>query len=121
MHTIKVSRTKLIEKLAINRSKHVSTFEKAKKGFKLKLIERLKTMLAKARAGKGDKALSVGLTPPQNFSHEYDRALSMLKMSVEKEIELTQEEFVQYVEDKWTWSQHAFTNTVYAGALRKKR
>jgi hypothetical protein len=124
MDTIKVSRAKLIDKLISNRSRHVKTYEAARVGFKRKLIERLKVMLSKAKAGKFNDALHTNLSVPVSHEKEYTRRIDMLRMSVEREVEITESEYVMYVEDKWTWERDAFVNATYAKAAtiaRRKR
>ncbi len=44
--------------------------------------------------------MDVDLYPPVDYTPDYDSIISMLEMSTETEIELTQGEFDQYVMDK---------------------
>lgn len=51
------------------------------------------------------------LLVPEDHTDEYDQLLEMLAMSVDDEVELTAQEFAQYVRDDWSW-KHQFTRTM---------
>ena len=51
---------------------------------------------------------------PVNATKEYERAIRMLEMTTRENVELTADEFRNYVEDDWEWSREAKTiNSMY--------
>lgn len=107
MKTVKVNARELKEILGGNRFMHVKEYEAAMKEFRAEAIKKMADNLDKAKGG-GEIEMVLGLVRPQSFKEHYDTAIRMLEMSTEHEVELTIEEFRQYVEDKWTW-KHQFS------------
>lgn len=114
MHSVKVNRFKLLEKVGLNRKNHRELFEKAQVGFRQAVVEELDKMLASAKDGKKLR-LHVGLEAPEDHTEDYDRVIAMLGMSVDTDVTIDATSFQQFVMDKWAWSHHALTkNTAYA-------
>ena len=58
-----------------------------------------------AKASLGDHALAV---------KDYDRAIGMLEMSIDNEVEITSLEFQHYIQDDWGWkNSFLLSNTKY--------
>jgi hypothetical protein len=76
---------------------HRSLFLKAQDGYRKLIIEELDRMLAEAKAGRRISR-SINLAEPVDHTSDYDRVIMMLE-----------NEFDQYVRDRWAWSQHATT------------
>ena len=113
MKNVKVQKSELIEKLKENRSNHRAIFEKALKGYRKKAIEVLDAALLDAKEGRHINTY-IKLTEPIDQRKDYDRAIAMLEMSIDEEIEVTESEFAQYVLDDWDWKQQfMFTNSAY--------
>lgn len=113
MRTVKVNKAKLIETVTENRSHHRSIFLEAQKGYRKQAIELLDASLKRARAGTKFK-MSFMLPAPIDQTGEYDKALEMLKWSVDETIEIGEQAFRQYVLDDWSWSQQcSTTNSAY--------
>lgn len=106
MNKIKVNRKSLLEKVKLNRTSHRTTFEEALTGYREQAIKELEASLAEAKAGKRIKR-GLALVEPMDMTREYDRVIVMLEMSVEDELEITQQEVMQYVMDDWAW-KHQF-------------
>lgn len=114
MQTVKVKRTELLKKLIFNRAKHVAEYERAKIGYRRAAERKLVSALNQVRKRASFK-LHLTLEEPSNCSSWYDRAIAMLKMSVEETIDLSSGEFEQYVMDNWSWKQVTVgTNAFYA-------
>ena len=62
---------------------------------------------------------------PVDQTADYDRALQMLKMEVSKDVELTEQEFMELVQDNWSWKrQFSLSNaslSATAMSYRKRR
>jgi formylmethanofuran dehydrogenase subunit B len=113
MDSVKVRRSELIDRISENRDAHKALYEKAVAGFRAPAIEELDDMLTRAKGG--EVRLNVGLTVPEDHTHEYDRALDMLNMSQDDVIEIDKQSFAQLVRNEWTWFRQALhTNSTYA-------
>lgn len=117
LELVRVKKNELLTKLQANRADHRDSFEKALKGYQAQVIESLEHLLADARKGKRI-AHHIALEVPQDQTRDYDRVISMLQMSLDEEIELTQQEFAMYVMDDWSWKQ-AFVSTASTYATSK--
>lgn len=115
MQKIKVKKSNLIEKIKENKEKHKALVEKAKNGY----IETMKKELNKLlRTVKQNKIIDLRhlytFDQPIDKTPEYDTVLQMLEMSVDEEIEISHQEFLNFVEDKWDWThQMLISNTKY--------
>jgi len=117
MKTVRVEKSKLLNVILVNKAKHVAEYISARKIFIDDAIEKLQSMLDAAR-GHGKIIQSLGLIEPQCYVSEYDTVIKMLEMGVDEYIELTQQEFQQYVEDKWQWrNQFLASTSVYNNKL----
>lgn len=110
MKTVRVNLYELKDILKDNRLKHVTEYEEAMKEFRKEAIKKMAYNLETAQGG-GEIEVALGLVRPQSFQEHYDTAIRMLEMSTEKEVELTVEEFRQYVEDKWQWKHQFISST----------
>lgn len=115
MHEVKVHKTDLLQKLESNRKAHIEAYEEAVTGYKKLAQERVGDALSALRAGE-DVDLNFNLPKPKSYEKEYDRVIEMVKMSVETELELSAQEFAQFVMDDWGWKQtFAATTMMYTG------
>jgi hypothetical protein len=113
MNDVKVKRAELLARVQANRDAHRDLYLKAREGFRARAIEELDDMLQKARTG--DVRLMVGLTPPEDHTADYDRAIDMLEMSQDDIIEVDSETFAQLVRNEWRWfGATTATNSLYA-------
>lgn len=112
MQTVTVNKKELLIVLKLNRAKHLEEFNSASKIFMQDAIEKLQNMLATAQT-KGKIIQSLGLTEPVSYVSSYDTAIKMLDMSIDVTIELSQNEFTQYVEDQWGWRTQFVATTGY--------
>jgi hypothetical protein len=119
MHSVKVERIALLQAIKGNRDAHRTMFLKAQEGYRAMMIEELDRMLQEAKDGKQIRR-AVSLVEPQDHTEDYDRVITMLEMSVDKEIEIDASSFDQYVRDRWSWKQFAdSTNALYAARAIK--
>jgi hypothetical protein len=59
----------------------------------------------------------ISLPMPEDHTDDYERAIKMLDLDVREDIELTEQEFAQYVLDDWGWKdQWTTTNSAYLAA-----
>jgi hypothetical protein len=98
---------KIIKK---NREAHREIFEKALEGYRKACIAELESMLADARAKKRIRR-AIHLVEPMDQTKEYDRIISMLKLTSDTEIELDQSDYANYVLDDWHWKEQFTMST----------
>lgn len=114
MQVVKVKKSELLAKLKASRFEHREIFLEALDGYHKAAIEAL---AARVKEAKDNKRVNLyfGLEQPIDQTKEYDRVITMLEMSVDDEIELTQQEFANYVMDDWSWmSQFLTSNAGYS-------
>lgn len=112
MDALKYNRKQVLAQLKENRDKHKVAYDDAMEGFKEAVVKELAEALELAKAGT-EYRLCLKQSKPTHYLKQYDRAIAMFEMSSQDEIELTENEFTQYVLDNWNWSD-SFTTTARA-------
>lgn len=114
MKAMKVDKAELLNILQKNRDKHRAIFEEALEGYKKEVIALLEKKLATVKRGKIVSHI-IRLETPRDQTKDYDRVIGMLNMSTETEVELTEQDYSQYVLDDWTWkNQFLHSNSFYS-------
>ena len=91
----------LLQILKKNLTLHESIYKKAQKAFKQNYI---KTLAKLSKSARKDKfTLSLNLHLPENHENDYKAAIKMVELSSREEIQLTEDEFMQYVMNQWNW------------------
>lgn len=118
MNKVTVKQDALLEILRENRTTHKADYEDAYKGYLETCKEKLEELLEEFNAGKRE-TVQWNQTQPKNQVKEYDRVIRMLELSVDDEIELTAEEFANYVQDDWHWKESwSLSNSHYITKTR---
>lgn len=113
MRDVRVRKDELIEILGKNRDRHGTLFEKAYERFRHAVEREFEARLDRIRKGKPVE-LHIALPEPRDMTQSYDRALQMLQMETRDEVELSEQEFQQFVQDDWTWKREfATTASLY--------
>src|ERR1700760_1497557 len=109
---IKMNKEKLIQIVKANQAKHQEQFTKAHESYKKQVLEWFEKQ---QEALKNDKHFTtyLNLPEPKNQSRDYNRVLSMLENSVDTEIMLNENDYRQYIQDIWSWT-NAFKTTASA-------
>lgn len=130
--TIEVEVTTLLDTLTTNREKHITAYEKAKKGYlkllrreletKLKVLDRVPRSQIKPHTLKGGSEMDLARIinqKPQAYVEYYDQAIEMLEYAQNDTVELDQQQFREFVKDEWNWkAQFTTSNVAYAAAAR---
>lgn len=105
MQKIKIDKKKLLARLRENKTQHEKVFIETFNNYKIKARENLETFYKEspAKIAAGENVYYPSLTIPTSYSKEYETAIEILEFSVDKTVELTHEEFKQYVRDEWSW------------------
>ncbi len=113
--SLKFKTSDVIIVITENRARHKENYEEALVKFKVAHLAELRKKISDL---KKDKKVSLGsaLLAPVSYLPDYDRALSMFRMTVETELELDQEQFNQLIRDEWVWSHNFASQTMsYVG------
>jgi hypothetical protein len=116
MREVTVNKEELSKALKKNRKAHRKNFEEAWDAYREKAIANLESRLAEIRDG-GTIELYLNLVQPEDHTDDYDRVLEMLKMHTEDVIEISEQEFSQYVQDDWGW-KHAFAGQYFSNTAK---
>jgi hypothetical protein len=112
--TIKVNKAELIKQIKGNKQNHIIEYGKAVTAYKIEGTKQLLLLLDSV--DKGSLKASLNLTSPVNNSENYDKIVDMFTWEVSDEVELTQDEFKEYVQDDTSFSRNAkFANMSYTG------
>ena len=57
------------------------------------------------------RSMFINIAAPVDQTQESDRAVAMLKMSVDEEVFLSEQDFRGYVLDDWDWKQKFLTSS----------
>lgn len=113
MELVKIQKSALLKTLKKNRKVHRGIFLEAQDGYREKVIDVLDKALKDAREGRSIK-IYFQLTAPVDQTSDYDRAIKMIEMSVDENIEISEHDFSCYILDDWSWKQNFLTsNTMY--------
>lgn len=109
MKTINVNKDQLLETLKSNRDKHSKEVAELREDYRKQIVAAGEEYLTKVKKhSEKDKIERWNQSPefipwPEDHTDEYDRAIEMLRWHTGSEIDLTEAEFSQFVQDDWEW------------------
>jgi len=102
MQTIQIHKQKLLPIIQANKIKHDNFYNAALSGYWTKAQEVLTERLTNVKNHQEiDNYL--GLSTPENHADDYVRAISMIQLSENDVLQLTEQEFDAYVRNQWGW------------------
>lgn len=104
MDKMKFSITTIVEALERNREEHIQVVKEAEEGYRKKAIKVVEDILAQLKAGKAINT-NTNLHRPESHVDDFDRAIRMLRLSTQSEIELDERQFDAYVRNQWNWGR----------------
>ena len=109
MRSVKLNKKELLKIVTENRSKHIKDYTESVEDYKAAAVKVAAEHVELAKTGELNKIARIKAMPsaPVSYEKEYDRAIRMLELSVEKEIEVEEDIFNQLVLDEWAW-KHQF-------------
>jgi len=114
--TIKVEKDKLIFQILENKKQHIKEYNDAVVAYKEEALKQLTVQTSRAREGSLD--IQLDLVTPVNNADNYDKIVEMFQWEVETVVELSQNEFNEYVQDETEFAVAAkFSNTYYSNVL----
>jgi hypothetical protein len=117
MHAVKVDRKKLLKIVMENKEKHIKDFNESVEDYKAATLKLAEANLELVKTGDLEQIARTKAMPgkPVSYESNYTRAIRMLELSVEKEIEVEEDVFNQLVLDEWAWKNQF----IASGALYK--
>lgn len=117
MHAVKVDRKKLLKIVTENKEKHITDFNESVEDYKAAVVKIAEANLELVKTGDLDQIAKAKMMPsrPTSYENNYTRAIRMLELSVEKEIDVEEDVFNQLVLDEWAWKNQF----IASGALYK--
>lgn len=103
MQSAKVEKLVLIKTLETNREKHREEYVEAEDSYRKSVIEWYEKQMQKAEEGEEFETYYEDEVAPVDHTSDYENILAMLQYTIDTEIQLTQQEFRQYVQDDWHW------------------
>jgi hypothetical protein len=113
---VTISKEKLLEVLHKNRADHVEIYTSSVEGYKKAIQDSIHTVQT---IFDDTQELNIGplvsLNKPLSYESQYAEAIEMVTWSETEQFTLEQQEFRQYVLDKWSWmNQFVTSNSGYA-------
>lgn len=122
MNKVKVSKDDLLKILIENRQKHLDQYNENCTEYKLAAIRKLNSIIEKCQHYVDKinnenyiKDVNIdywNLQPPKSYLSNYDQAISMLRMSVDNEVVISNQEYSHYVLDNWSWTENFKNDTM---------
>ena len=105
MHAVKVDRKKLLKIVTENKEKHIKDFLESVEDYKAATLKLAEANLELVKTGDLDQIAKTKPMPskPVSYENNYTRAIRMLELSVDKEIDVEEDVFNQLVLDEWAW------------------
>ena len=112
--TINVQKSELLKAIQANLEAHQVAYEEAVVAYKKEADKQLRKQLKELKAGS--LSVKLNLVTPINSEDEYLKLIRMFEMEVNDIVELSQQEFNQYIYDETEFSKRAFaSNSMYVG------
>lgn len=102
MRSVKVKCDELKTRLVVNRDFHIDDYLEMMEYYEID-VERLANELLERVKNRDYSLMTVVATKPESYESDYNAVIEMLEMSVDDEIELSNQEFKQYVMNEWNW------------------
>lgn len=108
MRSVKVNKIDLLKTVQENLEKHIAEYNESVEDYKSAVIKVAEKNLELAKTRDLDQIAKHRGFPsaPRSHEAEYNRAIRMLQMSVDIDIELEETIFNQLVLDEWAWKDN---------------
>lgn len=111
---IKVNKESLIKRIKENKENHIKEYKKAVIAYKKEALKQLAELTKKVKDGQ--LKISLNLVSPIDNTKHYDNVIQMFDWDVNAEVDLTQNEFNEYIFDQTEFARQAkFSNSSYLG------
>lgn len=120
LKVVKVNKEDLLKVVIENRGKHVNEYQESLEDYKKAILKLAHENLKLAKTGDIAAISRHKSWPsaPLSYESEYNRAIKMLEMSVDNELEIESHVFNQLAMDEWSWKGNfALMASTYKGML----
>ena len=101
---IKADRKEVLEKLKENRKNHAQIVKEAREGYVVEAQKVLAKRMVELKEGKL-VALTFSLSPPQDYTHVYDTAITMYEFEQRDTVRLNDVQVRTLIMDEWDWTR----------------
>lgn len=109
-----ISKAKLIARIKANKEAHIKDYQQAVVDYKKEAAAQLAQQTKELE--EGSLKIDLKLVPPVDKSDRYDKIIQMFEWEVNDNVELTKDEFDEYVLDETSEILHAkMLNSSYRG------
>jgi hypothetical protein len=116
MKSVKMNRMTLLGIVKKNKETHVKLYEESVEDYKVAVVKVAQYNLEAAKTNDLEKMKFKQFpTTPISYENQYTKAIRMLELSIENEIDVEEDIFNQLVLDEWIWKNSFMTS----GALYK--
>lgn len=116
--TITVVKSDLIAKIKENKENHINEYNRAVILYKEEALRQLENL--KLLVSRGELGIKLNLVTPVNNSDNYDRIIEMFEWEVKDTVDLTQNEFLEYVQDETDFAIAAkLSNSTYSSSSQR--
>jgi hypothetical protein len=116
MKSVKMNRFTLLDIVKENKKTHIKLYEESVEDYKNAVIKVAKYNLKLANTSDLERMRFKQFpSSPTSYEHQYSKAIRMLELSIDNEIELEEDVFNQLVLDEWSWKN----SFVASGTLYK--
>lgn len=114
MNSVKIDRKKLLKIVIDNKDKHVADFNESVEDYKAAVVKLAEANLELVKTGDLEQIARARALPakPVSYEKDYNRAIRMLELSVEKDIDVEEDVFNQLVLDEWVWKNQFNTSSM---------
>jgi len=115
LDSIHMNKIDLLDIVRENRKNHVDKYNEAITSWQIHYQEVLDQLGKRVREQRVYIPLqSINLPKPVSYEECYDEVIKMLELSIDKEVDLCDDEFRKLVMDKWNWrNTFDVTNSTY--------
>jgi hypothetical protein len=116
---ITVRKAELLEKLNTGLTDHRLAFKQSVEDYSVAVVDFLESATARAKLGDFSD-ITIQFSAPKNYSKEFERAIAMIEMSVELEIQLDEQTFRQWALGEWNWAREFELSSAAIGGYLTK-
>lgn len=106
---IRVTKEFLLNVLKENKQVHLQEYDDALRVYHETLIlhyqDKIEDLECFTTENILDMDTAFDLIKPKSYADKYDLIIDMLECSVDEFVDISQDEYRQYVKDEWNWSQ----------------
>lgn len=116
MKSIRMARLDLLTIVRENKQKHISLFNESVNDYKTLVLKISLENKVLAESGQLSefKKLKLYPTPPVSYESSYAKAIRMLELCIDEIVEISEDEFNQFVLDEWHWkNMFVSSNALY--------